>query len=70
MNEDEGAGDNGEPEVAAGDRYRLDDGTSLEVVGVADDDVDVVQYDDEGDRIGEYSTSVEEFRDDVVDLAE
>ncbi|WP_160134103.1 hypothetical protein [Halococcus salsus] len=70
MSEDWPVSADGSGSIAAGDRYRLDDGTTLEVVGVADDEVDVVQYDDEGDRLGEYSTSVEEFREDVVDLAE
>ena len=65
---DEGTDD--ESGIAAGDRYRLDDGTSLEVAGVADGDVDVVQYDEDDERLGEYTTSIEAFREDVVDLAE
>lgn len=56
--------------VDVGDRYRLtDDGTVFEVVGVTDEGVDVVQYDDAGDPTGEYTTTVEEFRRDVVDPA-
>lgn len=59
-----------ESTVNAGDRYRLaDDGTVFEVVGVTDEEVEVIQYDDAGNKQGEYTTSIEEFRSEIADLA-
>jgi hypothetical protein len=56
-----------ETEVNVGDRYRLaDDGTVFEVVGVTAEEIDVVQYDDAGERQGEYTVSIEEFRREIV----
>ncbi len=47
-----------EPEV--GERYERS-GTEHEVVGVAEGNVDVVEYED-GEEIGEYTVAVETFR--------
>jgi|GEM_PF-4925058 len=47
-----------EPEV--GERYERS-GTEHEVVGIADGQVDVVEYEG-GERIGEYTVDTEAFR--------
>lgn len=64
---DSSAEDRSSEPIDVGDRYRLtDDGTVFEVVGFADGAVDVIQYDGAGERVGEHTTSIEEFRREVV----